>query len=156
MVNHRGEGEQPAHGLLAGYGQEFEARPVADLGPGTFLLPALLWQRNACGTPAFTTTIGFANPGPSPVTVTLDLEDDGGAGSILVEDQQVPLPHSLTLDARSWHQLRLRPVDAPDSGCRDPEPFVLEVHADGPVAFYGSVVDRSTGDARTVQPVPLD
>lgn len=156
MVNHADMAEQPAYGLLTGYGQEIEARPLSELAAGTYLLPALLWQRNACGKPAFATSIGLANPDSSPVTVTLDLEDDGGAGWVMVEDEEVPIPHSLTVPARSWRQLHLRPVEASAGGCRDPEPFLLRVQVDGPLAFYASVVDRSTGDARTVQPVPLD
>jgi len=155
-VNQPGGREEPAHGLLTGSGQAFEAQPVSRLRAGAYLLPALFWQRNACGKPAFATSIGFANPGSEPVTVTLDLEDDGGTGWILVEDEEVAIPHSLTVDAHSWRQLRLRPVDSPDGGCLDPEPFILKVLVDGPLAIYASVVDRSTGDARTVRPVPLD
>ncbi len=156
MVNQPGGLEQPAHGLLTGAGQAFEAQAVSHLEAGDYLLPALLWHRNACGKPAFTTSIGFANPGNDPVTVTLDLEDEGGSGWILLEDEEVAIPHTLTVDARSWRQIRLRPVDSPAGGCLDPEAFVVKVGVDGPLAIYASVVDRSTGDARTVRPVPLD
>jgi hypothetical protein len=142
-------------GALSGGGQEVEALPVDALpGPGTLLLPALLWHRNACGFTAFSSAIGFANPGPAPVTAVLDIPGESRR-AMRVDGREVSLPYRLVLEAGRWSELQLAPLDLPEETCLDPESFDLEVVVDGPVAVYGTAVDRWSLDGRTVEPVEL-
>jgi hypothetical protein len=156
-VNHPAPQAAPPPGLLTGHGQEFRAIPFEELGgPGTRLLGALLWHRNPCGQPAFDTAIGIANPNPEPAEIVLDLPGDALQGGVLVNGEEVAIPYALQVPAWSWRQLRLRPVDRPDLGCLGPQTFVARVTVDRPVAVYASVVDRLSGDPRTVHSVPLE
>ncbi|MCU0304467.1 MAG: hypothetical protein MUC56_10460 [Thermoanaerobaculales bacterium] len=147
-------GEVPS-GALSGGGQEVEAIPVDDLpGPGTLLLPALLWHRNACGFTAFGSAVGFANPGPAAVSAVLDIPGETRR-AIRVGGREVSLPHRLVVEPGRWAELELAPLDLPEETCLEPESFDLEVVVDGPVAVYGTVIDGWSLDGRTVGAVEL-
>lgn len=156
MVRHTEEGGATPAGVLSGGGQSVAAIPTRLLpGPTTLLLPALLWHRNPCGEPAFTSSVGFANPGAEPVTVSLYLPKDARR-AIRIDGEIVSLPHQLVIEPRRWTQIRVAPLDLPDEVCLEPESFDLEVVIDGPLAVYGSVMDRLSMDGRMVTPVDLE
>ncbi|NOZ93237.1 MAG: hypothetical protein GXP47_00660 [Acidobacteria bacterium] len=151
-----GDGEVPQI-ILAGYSQQMPGLPVADLPvePRQFMLPSLIWHRNACGSVAFDNYVGFANPDDAPVEVTLDLGPELRELGMVVDGNPVELPYTLELPARSWRQIHVTPESNQLPVCLDPERFDLYVTTRGPVAMYASVVDRSSQDPRTVFPVAL-
>jgi hypothetical protein len=55
----------------------------------------------------------------------------------------------------SWRQFRLTPATDEDSPCGTVESFLVRITIDAPLAMYASVIDRASGDPRTVAPVPL-
>jgi hypothetical protein len=152
IVRHR---EPATHGcFLAGVGQEIAAIPVDELpSAGAYLLPTLHWQRGPEREAAFATSLGFANPGPNPVTDSLQLAPETPLRALRVDDARVDLPYLFEVPPASWRQLRLGPAESGEEA--EPESVSLEVTVDGPLAFYASVVDRSSQDPRTVLPVPL-
>jgi hypothetical protein len=147
--------EPPTPGThLTGVGQEIAAVPLHRVpGAGTYLLPALVWQRGRGRAPGFSAAVGFANPGPNPVSVLLQLATDAARHGLRVDDVAVELPYVLEVPPGAWMQVRLAPPNEDDGA---PAGFSLLVTIDGPLAFYASVVDRSSDDPRTVVPVPLD
>lgn len=156
MVRHTGSAEATPMGVLSGSGEAITALPTKRLpGPTALLLPTLLWHRNPCGDTAFSTTIGFANPGIDPVTVTIDVPDERRR-AIRIDGRPVPLPHQLVVEPESWTQLGISPLDESDEVCLEPESFDVELLIDGPLAVYGSVLDHRSGDGRMVEPVDLD
>jgi hypothetical protein len=156
-VNHLAETDHRRRGLLAGPGQEVEAVSIERLpGPGQYLLPSLVWHRNACGPREFDSYLGFANPGDLPVIALLDVPPSAADGGVLVDGLEVELPHAIRIPAKSWLQVHLEPKDDPTVRCLGPASFVATVATDGPIAIYGSVVSRGSTDPRTVLPVPLD
>jgi hypothetical protein len=155
LVNLAGGNDDEGSTVLSGRGEAFEAIPMEELpGAGSHLLPALLWHRNPCDTSSFDTSVGFANPGPDPVEIRLDVPHET-ARAMRINGQEVFLPHSLIIRGSSWRQLRLSPIIEEGAPCGGVESFLLRVETDGPVAIYGSVIDRKSGDPRTVSPVPL-
>jgi hypothetical protein len=142
--------------VLSGDGREIAAIPVGRLpGPTTLLVPAMVWHPNPCGAEAFSSSIGFANPGLDPVTVVLNLR--GGGGSVIrVNGRLVALPHHLVIEPGRWKEIRLGPNLAETGLCLEPESFDLEVAVDGALAVYGTVTDRWSMDARTVLPIDLE
>jgi len=146
--------ESPA-AVLSGQGEAFEAIPLEDLPKaGTHLLPALMWHRNPCGDQAFDTFVGFANPGSDAVEVVLDVPHERGR-AVRINGREVYLPHRLQVRPGSWRQIRLAPAADEDAPCGNIESFLVRVDIGGPLAVYGSVIDLSSGDPRTVSPVPL-
>lgn len=139
-------------GSLQGFGQEVEAAHLLSFPRGSLLLPAVAWHVNSCGPPAFDTNVFFANAGPSPVRVSLNIAP-GGEAMIVVDGQVLTAPFVFTMKPSEFRQHRIAAADVPLAVCLPPEigAFVLEV--DGGLAILGSVVDRSTGDARTVVPI---
>ncbi len=155
LVRHLDAGEATPTGVLSGEGQSVGAVRVSELsGPTTLLLPALLWHRNPCGEPAFTTDVGFANPGVEPVTVALYLPKEPQR-AIRINNRAVALPHQFVIEAGRWKQFSLAPMGRPFEGCFEPESFDLEVVIDGPLVVYGSVIDSRSLDGRMVSPVDL-
>lgn len=155
LVHHSDTGESTPMGVLTGDGQSVGALRMEDLpGPTTLLLPALLWHRNPCGEPAFTTSIGFANPGAEPVTVTMYLPKEPQR-ALRINNHAVALPHQLVIEAGRWEQVSVTPMGRPFEGCFEPESFDLEVVIDGPLVVYGSVMDSASRDGRIVAPVDL-
>jgi hypothetical protein len=155
MVHGTGSESFPS-AVLSGGGQPFTAVPIDSLpGPTTLLMPALLWHRNPCGEPAFRTSVGFANPGRDPVTVTVFLKGEGRR-AMRVNGRIAALPYQIEVGAGRWRELRLDPVNRAEELCLDPESFDLELIIDGQLAVYGTVVDHRSGDARTVAPVDLE
>jgi len=145
-------------GLLAGSGQEVAALPVADLPPaGLYLLPALALGDSHRDGRGFDTFIGFANPGPDPVLVSLDLGLEPGAVRLALDGAEVSLPYAAEIPGGSWRQwhLTLAPGDAAGRRALGLESVNLLIETYAPLAFYASVLDRSSGDARTVLPVAL-
>lgn len=156
MVRHTDGGDSTPAGVLSGGGHRISALSIADLpGPTNLLLPALLWHRNPCGEPAFSTDLGLANPGSDPVTVTIDLPKEGRR-SIKIGRRTVALPHQFVVEPESWTQVSLSPIGRSDEICLEPETFDLDVLIDGPLAVYASVVDESSGDSRVVEAVDLN
>ncbi len=156
-VNHPADTNHNRRGLLAGPGQEIEAIPADRLpGPGEYLLPSLIWHRNSCGPREFDTYLGFANPGDQPVIAVLDVPAAAAEAGVRVDDLEVELPHAIRVPARSWVQVHLVPQDDPTVRCLGPASFSAAVTTDGPLALYGSVVNRASSDPRTVLAVPLD
>jgi len=155
LVNLAGTDQERPAAVLSGRGEAFEAIPLEDLPvAGAHLLPALMWHRKPCGDPAFDTVIGFANPGPDPVEVMLDVPHERGR-AVRVNGREIYLPHRLQIRPGSWRQIRLAPTADEDAPCGDIESFLVRVDLGGPLAVYGSVIDRLSGDPRTVSPVPL-
>lgn len=155
MVRHADTGKSTPMGVLTGDGQSVGALRVEELpGPTTLLLPALLWHRNPCGEPAFTTSVGFANPGAEAVTVTLFLPKELQR-AMRINNRTVALPHQLVIEAGRWKQFNVTPMGRPFEGCFEPEIFDLEVIIDGPLVVYGSVIDGESRDGRMVTPVDL-
>jgi len=156
MVRHPDLGQVTPMGILSGGGQAITALPTERLpGPTALLLPTLLWHRNPCGETAFSTTVGFANPGLEPVTVTIDIPKER-RHAIRIDGRPVPLPYQLVVEPESWTQLGISPLDPPDEVCHEPESFDLELLIDGPLAVYGSVLDHKSKDIRMVEPVDLE
>ena len=154
LVNLAGD-DQPLAGVLSGRGEAFEAIPIDQLpGPGTHLLPALMWHRNPCGEPDFDTFIGFANPGPTAVDVVFDVPEET-MREVLIDGKSVGLPYHLQVPPESWRQIHLAPPKEEDATCGGVESFLVSVEIDSPLALYASVVDRRSGDPRTVRPVRL-
>lgn len=143
--------------ILAGFSQQMPGLRVADLSvePRQFMLPSLIWHRNACGAQAFDIYVGFANPDDAPAEVTLDLAPGLRDLGMLVDGEAIELPYTMELPARSWQQIHVTPAEVQLAVCMGPERFDLYVTTEGPVAMYASVVDRSSQDARTVFPVAL-
>lgn len=155
LVNLGETKEETGPTVLSGRGEAFEAIPVEELPvAGSQLLPALMWHRNPCDAADFDTFVGFANPGPEPVEVRLDVPHEPGR-AVRIGGQEVLLPHSLVIRGGSWSQFRLSPVLDNGAPCGGVESFLLRIETDGPVAIYASVIDRKSGDPRTVSPVPL-
>jgi len=155
LVNLAGTDQKSPAAVLSGRGEAFEAIPIEDLpAAGAHLLPALMWHRKPCGDPAFDTFVGFANPGPDPVEVILDIPHERGR-AVMVNGREIYLPHRLQIRPGSWRQIRLAPPTDENATCGNIESFLVRVDVDGPLAIYGSVIDRSSGDPRTVSPVPL-
>jgi len=147
--------EPPTPGThLSGVGQEIAAIPLDRIpGAGAYLLPALVWQYERDRAAGFSVAVGFANPGPQPVSVILQLSPDTNGHGLRVDETPVELPYLLEIPPGVWSQVRLAP---PTDGQGGMGGFSLLVTVDGPLAFYASVVDRSSDDPRTVMPVPLD
>jgi hypothetical protein len=155
LVNLAGWDDEEGPTVLSGRGEAFEAIPLEELpGAGSHLLPALMWHRNPCDASSFDTHVGFANPGPDSVEITLDIPHES-ARAVRINGHEVFLPHSLTIRGGSWRQIRLSPVTEEGAPCGGVESFLLRVETDAPIAIYGSVIDRKSGDPRTVVPVPL-
>ena len=155
LVNHAGMSDDEDSTVLSGRGEAFEAIPRKRLpAPGSHLLPALMWHRKPCDGSDFDTFVGFANPGPDPVEVKLDIPHESGR-AVRMNGQDVFLPHSVTIPGGHWRQFRLAPSVEEGAQCGTVESFLLRVEIDAPVAIYASVIDRRSGDPRTVSPVPL-
>ena len=155
LVNLAGTDQESPAAVLSGHGEAFEAIPLEHLPTaGTHLLPALMWHRNPCGMSAFDTFVGFANPGPNPVRVILDIPHERGR-AVRLNGREIYLPHRVNVQPGTWRQLLLAPEADEDAPCGEIESFLVRVEVNGPLAIYGSVIDRSSGDPRTVFPVPL-
>ena len=155
LVNLGGDEEQGAAAVLSGRGEAFEAIPIERLpAAGIHLLPALMWSRNPCGEPAFDTFVGFANPGADPVEVVLDIPHESDR-AVRINGREAFLPHRVLIPGNSWRQFRLSPAAEEGSPCGTVESFLVRVKIDAPLAMYASVIDRRSGDPRTVIPVPL-
>jgi hypothetical protein len=155
LVNHGGAEDRGTSAILSGRGEAFEAIPIERLpAAGVHLLPALMWSRNPCGEPAFDTFVGFANPSADPVEVVLDIPHEGGR-AVRINGREVFLPHRVLIPANTWRQFRLTPATDGTSPCGTVESFLVRITIDAPLAMYASVIDRASGDPRTVAPVPL-
>jgi len=156
LVNRAGIEADEESSVLSGRGEAFEAIPRKRLpAPGSHLLPALVWHRNPCGTGSdFDTFVGFANPGPDPVEVELDIPHESGR-AVRINGQEVFLPHNVTIPGGKWRQYRLAPSEEDGAPCGSVESFLVRLEIDAPVAIYASVIDRKSGDPRTVAPVFL-
>lgn len=155
LVNRAGMSDDEDSTVLSGRGEAFEAIPRKRLpAPGSHLLPALMWHRNPCDGSDFDTFVGFANPGLDSVEVKLDIPHESGR-AVRMNGQEVFLPHSVTIPGGHWRQFRLAPSEEEGAQCGTVESFLLRVEIDAPVAIYASVIDRRSGDPRTVSPVPL-
>jgi hypothetical protein len=141
--------------VLSGRGEAFEAIPIERLpAAGTHLLPALMWHRQPCDEPSFDTVLGFANPDREPVQVVLDVPHET-ARAVELNGRIVTLPYTFQVGGERWRQYTLRPVANDEAPCGEMESFLVRVETDAPLAFYGSVIDRLSGDPRTVSPVTL-
>jgi hypothetical protein len=156
LVRHPEADQAVPQGVLSGGGQPLEAMGVRRLpGPTTLLLPALLWHRNPCGAPAYSTVVGFANPGTEPVTAILYLPEERRR-ALLVDGRGQALPHQIVIEPGRWQQLAISPMNRTEDICLEPESFDLEIVIDGPLAVYGSVFDHWSKDSRTVTPFDLE
>ncbi len=153
MVNHIQLEGLDLDERLVGLGQEVSGVAVADLAAGDFLLPGLMWHRNACYGVAFDSYVGFANPGQEAISVVLDLAPEMDGIGLFVDGRPVERPYVIEIKPLSWSQIHLEPADAEIQVCMSPEHFDLFVSLSGPLAIYGSVVDRQSQDPRTVKPV---
>ncbi|MDX2435996.1 MAG: hypothetical protein QNL88_02995 [Acidobacteriota bacterium] len=142
--------------VLSGRGEAFDATPIDQLPQaGAHLLPALMWHRNPCENAAdFETVIGFANPGAEPVEVVLDVPHEFGR-SVILDGREAFLPYRFEVAGGSWQQYKLAPVRDASADCGGVESFLVRLDLSGSVAVYASVIDRKSGDPRTVTTVPL-
>lgn len=149
--------ESALTGPLNGFSQELPGANVLDLPPAgqPLMLPTMIWDQNSCEPPKFDSYIGFANPSSEAVHVTLSLSPTMNMDEIMLGGSRVSLPAVVELAPDSWQQLHIAPIISPAEGCTEPQLFDLYLNADGPVAIYGSVVDRATQDPRTVMPLEL-
>ncbi len=155
LVNRAGMDIDEGSTVLSGLGEAFEAIPRKRLpAPGSHLLPALMWHRNPCDGSDFDTFIGFANPGLDPVVVNLDIPHESGR-AVRINGREVFLPHSFEIPGGKWRQFRLAPSEEEGAPCGSVESFLVRLETDAPVAIYASVIDRKSGDPRTVSSVPL-
>lgn len=155
LVNRSGMENDEDSSVLSGRGEAFEAIPRKRLpAPGSHLLPALMWHRNPCNGSDFDTFIGFANPGLDPVVVNLDIPHESGR-AVRINGREVFLPHSVEIPGGKWRQFRLAPSEEEGAPCGSVESFFVRLETDAPVAIYASVIDRKSGDPRTVTPVLL-
>ncbi len=157
MINVK-DSEGTRTGPLQGFGQTIEGVAVQSL-PGsqqTLMLPGLIWHPNACGPRRFDAYVGFANPTDEPLDAVLDLGPQAGGTSVYVDHKLMDLPARVTVPAKSWVQVQLLPVNSVMAVCLPPQRFDLLVTIKGPMAVYGSIVDRSTQDPRTIVPVPVE
>jgi hypothetical protein len=156
LVNTSGSEETSAGAILSGRGEAFDAIPMDRLpAAGAYLLPALMWHRKPCeGPPEFETVVGFANPGSNAVEVVLDVPHELGR-SVNIDGREVFLPYRFEVESGSWQQFRLTPSLDEAADCGGVESFLVRLDLSGPLAAYASVVDRKSGDPRTVLPVPL-
>ena len=155
LVNRAGMEIDEGSTVLSGRGEAFEAIPRKHLpAPGSHLLPALMWHRNPCNGSDFDTFIGFANPGLAPVVVNLDIPHESGR-AVRINGREVFLPHSVEIPGGKWRQFRLAPSEEEGAPCGSVESFLVRLETDAPVAIYASVIDRKSGDPRTVAPVLL-
>jgi len=111
-----------------------------------------MWHRNPCEGTAFDTFVGFANPGPNVVEIVLDVPHET-AREVRINGRRVSLPYRLRVAGESWEQFRLAPNFERAAPCGNIESFLVSVETDAPLAIYASVIDRQSGDPRTVAPV---
>jgi len=152
-----GADEELPEVILSGFSQQMPGIPVVELpGSGDLLmLPSLVWHPGPCGAVAFDSYVGLVNPTGLPMEVVFDLDGELRGDGMILAGTLVTLPHTVTIPPRSWQQLHVAPPPSDLTVCGEPRRFDLFVKGDGPLAAYGSVVDRSTQDPRTVFPVPL-
>lgn len=158
MTNHKALGQVPEEELLQGLSQEIPGLPAASLPqPGEdYMLPALGWHPSPCtATAQLDSYLYLANPGLTPATVTL-FDPSGRMGRLALNRQIVTLPHSFLVPAGRLSQFLIAPApEAMPAVCGKPAIFDLFFRTDEPLAVLGSVVDRTTQDARTVLPARL-
>ncbi len=156
LVNTAGRDEGNPGAVLSGPGEAFDAIPIDRLpAAGAYLLPALMWHRKPCeGAPKFETVVGFTNPGADAVEVVFDVPHEVSR-SVNIDGREVYLPYRLEVKAGSWQQIRLSPRLDDTAECGGVESFLVRLDLSGPLAVYASVIDRKSGDPRTVTTVPL-
>lgn len=155
LVNLAGMKNKGDSTILSGRGEAFEAIPIDDLpAAGSHLLPALMWHRNPCDGSDFDTFVGFSNPGSESVEVLIDVPHEP-ARAVRINNREVLLPHRLTVEGGSWRQFKVAPVVEDGAPCGGVESFMVRIETNAPIAVYASVVDRRSGDPRTVSPVAL-
>jgi len=156
LVNVSESGNGSSGAVLSGRGEAFDAVPLDRLpAAGAHLLPALMWHRNPCeGGAEFETVVGFANPGPDPVEVVLDVPHESGR-LVVINGRENFLPYRFEVAGGSWQQFRLAPFGEDSSDCGSVESFLVRIDLAAPLAIYASVIDRRSGDPRTVTAVPL-
>ena len=157
LVNREVREDDEDSTLLSGRGEAFDAIPMHLLpAAGSHLLPSLIWHRNPCEDGSdFDTFVGFANPGPDPVEVKLDVPHEASR-VVLVNGREVFLPHSVTIPGGEWQQFRIAPRVEVGVPCGRVESFLVRLETSAPIAIYASVIDRKSGDPRTVAPVSLE
>jgi hypothetical protein len=143
-------GDKGAPAPLHGLGQEIPAYSLLDLPrAGTpMILPGVAWQPNACGPPEFETNLFLTNPGD----VTLDVAPESPK-TLLVDGTEVSTPLEIVVAPRAMRQFRVSAPNSPLAVCLPPVVSSLSFRADGPIAVIASVVDRASGDPRTVLPI---
>jgi hypothetical protein len=143
--------------LLSGLSQEVPGIPVEDLQTkgGAYMLPALGWDPNPCGPVRFENHLQVVNPGAEAIELTLMMDPAGGAGELIVDSRPVQVPVVVTVRARSWAQIKVGPRPSGSAPCEVARIEDLFFSTSGPVAVYGSVVDRLTQDPRTTMPVEV-
>ena len=113
-----------------------------------------MWHRNPCDGSDFDTFIGFTNPGPDPVEVKLDVPHEGGR-AVRINGREFFLPRNMVIPGGTWRQFRLAPTVEEGAPCGSIESFLVRIETQAPIAIYASVIDRKSGDPRTVSPVLL-
>lgn len=155
MVNVSEADEDHGSSVLTGRGEAFDAVLRAELpSAGSHLLPALMWHRNPCEDSDFDSFVGFANPSDQTVHISVDVPHETSR-LVRINGREVALPHRLALRPGTWRQFRLSPIVDEGAACGGIESFLVRLETDQPVAIYGSVIDRKSGDPRTVSPVSL-
>lgn len=152
IVNTRGNAIPP-DGPLRGFGQEVTAYSIDSLLDRFLVLPGVVWHPNSCGPAAFDTNVFFANPDNAPVRISITVEG-GNEEELIVDGTAVKTPFVFTIERGEFRQHRLAGAGNPMLPvCLPPVVGSFWMELDGPLSILGSVVDRSTGDARTVVPI---
>jgi hypothetical protein len=140
--------------LLAGISQEVPGMPVEELpaAGSLYMLPALGWHVAPCGQPALQSYLNVVNPGADIVTLTVQLDAAGSAGDMLVDGRLERVPFAIEIKPASWRQISVAPFPGDPAPACQPVAGLHDLffQVSGPLAIYGSVVDRSTQDPRTV------
>lgn len=157
MVNTFAAPNPAAANLLTGLSQEVPGIPIENLADrgGTYMLPALGWEPSPCGTGRFSNTLQVVNPGDTDIELSLMLDPSGTAMGFLVDGRPVAAPHAVTIRARTWVQIKVAAELLRNVVCGPPRLADIFFTTSGPVALYGSVVDRATQDPRTTMPIRI-
>ena len=121
------------------------------------MVPALGWEPRPCGPVRFENHLQVVNPGDQDVELTLMMDPFGGSSELLVDGKPVRRPARRGASGRrAWMQIKIAPSPQArvTSACR-PQLDDVFFTTSGPVAVYGSVVDRTSQDPRTTMPIQV-
>lgn len=157
MVRHEWIPDANVVNPLSGIGQDIAGVDLRDLPKdgSSWILPAVAWHPNACEPSRFDTNAFFTNPDSTPVRVELDAPP--GESQLMVDGEIVDAPHAIEIAPFRQRIVRIAGAGSPMLPvCLEPVTGSFTFRANGSVSAVASVIDRATGDARTVVPVAAE